>query len=48
MESEAIANEIIQISKTFNIEAQIIGYTEASENAFVEIHHQENKFILKP
>jgi phosphoribosylformylglycinamidine cyclo-ligase len=48
MESEAIANEIIQISKSFNIEAQIIGYTEASENAHVEIHHQNNKIILKP
>jgi phosphoribosylformylglycinamidine cyclo-ligase len=48
LENEAIAKEIIEISKSFNIEAQIIGYTEASEEAKVEIHHRNNKIILNP
>lgn len=39
IENEAIAKEIIAISKSFGVDAQIIGYVESSEKAEVEVKH---------
>lgn len=39
-----IANDIIEISKSFNIEAQIVGRVEASENTKLTIHSEYGTF----
>jgi len=40
-----IAAEIIAISKSFNIDAQIIGHVEASERKQVTIHSDKGEFV---
>ncbi len=42
--SESIANEIIEISKSFGIDAQIMGRVETSEKAEVEVIHNGNSY----
>lgn len=42
---EKFANEIISISKSFNIDAQIIGYVEASDKKQVSIHSDKGNFV---
>jgi phosphoribosylformylglycinamidine cyclo-ligase len=44
LESETVAEEIISISKSFGIDAQIMGRVEASETAEVEVIHNENSY----
>ena len=39
-----IANEIIEISKSFNIDAQIVGRVEASENTKLTINSEYGTF----
>lgn len=39
-----IANDIIEISKSFNIDAQIVGRVEASENTKLTIHSEYGTF----
>jgi phosphoribosylformylglycinamidine cyclo-ligase len=41
IENEATAKEIIAISKSFGVDAQIIGYVESSEKAEVEVKHNQ-------
>lgn len=40
----SVANEIIEISKTFNVDAKIIGRVESSENSSVEINIDNEVF----
>lgn len=40
----SVANEIIEISKTFNVDAKIIGRVESSENSCVEINIDNEVF----
>jgi phosphoribosylformylglycinamidine cyclo-ligase len=42
---EADAQQIIDLSKSFNIEAQIIGRVEASEQKQVTIHSEHGEFV---
>ncbi len=42
---ESIAEEIIQISRSFNVDAQKIGYVEAHESPEVHLHVPEGHFI---
>lgn len=44
LESESVANEIIAISKSFQIDAQIMGRVEASDVAEVIVSHQGQNF----
>lgn len=44
LESEKIAQEIIDISISFGIEAQIMGRVEASDKAEVEVQHSGEKY----
>lgn len=44
LESESVANEIIAISKSFQIDAQIMGRVEASDMAEVIVSHQGQNF----
>lgn len=45
--SEEIAEEIIQISKSFNVDAQIVGRVEASENKKLTIASDKGTFIYE-
>lgn len=40
LESQEVADEIITISKSFGIAAQVMGYVDPSDHARVEVHHQ--------
>lgn len=42
--NEEVANDIIQISKSFNVEAQLIGRVESSETKKLTIHSEYGKF----
>lgn len=42
--SDSIAQEIIAISKSFGIDAGIMGYVESSESAAVEVEHLGKKY----
>ena len=42
---EAYANDIIEISKSFNVEAKIVGRVEASEDKKLSIHSKFGEFI---
>jgi len=42
--NQTIANELITISKSFGVEAQIIGYCEASDSKKVNIHSEVGRF----
>jgi phosphoribosylformylglycinamidine cyclo-ligase len=44
LESETVAQEIINISKSFGIDTQIMGRVEASNNAEVEVIHNGNSY----
>lgn len=41
LEDETIAQEIIAISQSFGVDAQIIGYVDSSEKAEVEVKHNQ-------
>lgn len=45
--SEQFANRIIAISKSFNVEAQIVGRVEASEKKKVTIKHLGSEFVYE-
>jgi len=40
-----IADEIISVSKQFNIDAQIIGRCEAAENKKLTISNEKGEFV---
>ena len=42
---EMYANDIIQVSKSFNIDAKIIGHVEASQKASLTIKHKEKVYM---
>ena len=42
---ESVANDIISISKSFNVDAQVIGYVEAADHAQVTIKHNGAEYI---
>jgi len=42
---KATAESLIEISKSYNIDAQIIGYVETADNASVEVHHDGMKYV---
>lgn len=42
---QEIANELIAISKSFGVEAQIIGHVEAAENKQVTVKSEFGEFI---
>ena len=42
---ESVANDIISISKSFNVDAQVIGYVEAADHAQVTIKHNGAEYV---
>ena len=44
---EKYANEVIEISKSFNVDAQIVGYVEKSEERALVIESEHGRFIYK-
>ena len=43
---EEIANGIIDISQSFNIDAQVVGYVESSETSKVSVKYSGETFVL--
>lgn len=44
---ESVADEIIEISKSFNVDAQIVGRVEASENKSLSISSDQGHFVYQ-
>ena len=42
---ESVANDIISISKSFNVDAQVIGRVEASDHAQVTVRHEGKEYV---
>lgn len=44
---EKYANEVIDISRSFNVDAQLIGYVEKSDNRGLVIESKYGKYFYK-
>lgn len=44
VDSEAVADDLIRISKSFGVDAQVVGRVEAADKASVTITHQNGTF----
>ena len=44
VDNESVADDLIRISQSFGIDAQIVGHVEASEQASVTILHEGQEY----
>jgi len=44
VENESIAHDLISISQSFGIDAQVMGYVDGADIAEVQVHHNKNVY----